>query len=90
MPYIYWKEKETHIHIECYLYKRCIVCVNESEFEMLNIHIWTHCDTFHCKQTTCVSRVNWKGDRGNEVRYPPFATIERADFSNALDLDNSE
>ena len=40
-------------------------CVNESGFEMLNIHIWTHCDTFHCKQTMCASRVNGKSDRGN-------------------------
>ena len=31
---------------------------------MLNIHIWTHCDTFHCKKTTYVSHVNGKGDRG--------------------------
>ena len=37
--YIYWKKKETHIHFECYLYQICIVCVNESVFEMLNIHI---------------------------------------------------
>ena len=55
---IYWKEKETHIHFEEYLYQRYIVCVNESVFEMLNIHIWTHRDTFRCKQTMCVSRVN--------------------------------
>ena len=55
---IYWKEKETHIHYECYFYQRCIVCLNESMVKMLNIHIWTNCDTFHCKQTTCVSRVN--------------------------------
>ena len=32
---------------------------------MLNIYIWTYCDTFHIKQTMCVSRVNGKGDRGN-------------------------
>ena len=32
---------------------------------MLNIHIWTHCDTFHYKQTMCVSRVNGKSDWGN-------------------------
>ena len=61
------KEKETHIHFEWHLYQRYIVCVNESVFEMLNIHIWTHCDAFHCKQTMCVSRVNGKSDslRGN-------------------------
>ena len=40
-------------------------CVNESVFEMVNIHIWAHCDTFHCKQTMCASRVNGKSDRGN-------------------------
>ena len=33
---------------------------------MLNIHICTHCDTFLCKNTTCVSHVNGKGDRGYE------------------------
>ena len=32
---------------------------------MLNIHIRTHCDTFHCKQTRCNSHVNGKRDRGN-------------------------
>ena len=60
---LYWKEKETHIHFEYYLYQRCIVCVNESVFE--NIHIWAHCDTFHCKQTMRVSCVNGKSYRGN-------------------------
>ena len=39
-------------------------CVNESLFEMLNIYICTHCDTFLCKKTTCVSHVNGTGDRG--------------------------
>ena len=34
-------------------------------FEMLDIYIWTQSDTFYCEQTTCVSRVNGKGDRGN-------------------------
>ena len=38
--------------------------VNESVFGMLNFHICTHCDTFLCKKTTCVSQVNGKGDRG--------------------------
>ena len=33
-------------------------------FEMLNIHICTHCDTFLCKKTLCVSHVNGKGNRG--------------------------
>ena len=32
---------------------------------MLNIHIWTHCDTFHYKQIMCMSRVNGKSDRGH-------------------------
>ena len=63
---IYWKEKETHIHFGCYLYQRCIYCVNEFLFDMLSIHICTHCDTFLCKKTTCVSHVNGKGDRGYE------------------------
>ena len=53
-----------HIHFGCYLYQRCINCVNESLFEMLNIHIYTHCDIFLCKKTTCMSHVNGKGDRG--------------------------
>ena len=35
----YWKEKVTHIHFECYLYQRYVVCVNKSVFEMLIIHI---------------------------------------------------
>ena len=33
---------------------------------MLNNHICTHCDTFLCKDTTCVSHVNGKGDMGYE------------------------
>ena len=33
------KGKETHIQFGCYLYHRCINYVNESLFEMLNIHI---------------------------------------------------
>ena len=33
---LYWKENETHIHFECYLYQRDIVFVNESVF-VLNI-----------------------------------------------------
>ena len=44
--------------------QRCINCVNESLFQMLNIHICLHCHTFLCKKTTCVSHVNGKGDRG--------------------------
>ena len=61
-----WKEKEMHIPFKCYLYQRCIVCLNESVFEMLSIHIWTHhCETFQYKQTMCMSRVNGKSDRGN-------------------------
>ena len=55
-----------HIHFGCYSYQRCMYCVNESLFKMLNIHIRTHCDTFLCKKTTCVSHVNGKGDRGYE------------------------
>ena len=39
-------------------------CVNESLFEMLNVHICTNCDSFLCKKTTCVSHVKGKGDRG--------------------------
>ena len=46
------------------MYQRCINCVNEYLFEMLNIHICTHCDTFLCEMITCVSHVNGKGDRG--------------------------
>ena len=33
---------------------------------MLKIYIWTPCDTFFCKETTYVSHVNGKSDRGNE------------------------
>ena len=61
---VYWKEKETHIHFGCYLYQRCINCLNESLFEMLNIHFYTHCETFLCTKITCVSHVNGKSDRG--------------------------
>ena len=43
-----------HIHFGCYLYQRCIKCVEKSLFEMLYIHICTHCDTFLSKKTTCV------------------------------------
>ena len=85
---IYWKEKETNIHFECYLYQRCFVCVKESVFEMLNIHIWTHYDTFHWKQTTCVSWVHGKSDIGNASEiHAVCATIQRTDFSNALVLE---
>ena len=41
-------------------------CINESLFEMLNVHICTHCDTFLCEKTPCVLHVNGKGDRGYE------------------------
>ena len=60
----YWKEKETHIHFCCYLYQRCINCVNESLFEISNIHVCTHNETFLCKDTICLSSVNGKGERG--------------------------
>ena len=71
------------------IFVRCIDCVNESVFEMLNIHICTHCDTFNCKQTMCVSRVNGKSHvEVTQVRYKPHAMIERIDFSNALVFDN--
>ena len=39
-------------------------------FEMLNIHIYTHYDTFHCKKTMCVSHVNGKSDRGFASNIP--------------------
>ena len=57
---------------------------------MLNIHIWTHCDTFHCKMTTCVSHVNGEGDRigGMQGKSKPYAAMERADFSNPIVFDN--
>ena len=48
----------------------CINCLNESLFEMLNIHICTHCDTFLCKETTFVSHVNGKGGMGYERKIP--------------------
>ena len=76
-----------HIHFGGYLYQSCINCVNESLFEMLNIHICTHCDTFLCKKTTCVRPVNGKGDRGTKGKSKPYYTIERTEFSNALVLD---
>ena len=47
---------------------------------MLNIHIWTRCDTFHCKQAMCVLLT--------QVRYKPYATVERTDCSNVLVFDN--
>ena len=33
---------------------------------MLDILMCTHYDTFLCKEITCVSHVNGKGDRGYE------------------------
>ena len=55
---------------------------------MLNIHICTHCETFLCKKTTCVSHVNGKGDRGYGRKIQAVLNnIERIDFSNALVLD---
>ena len=49
----------------------CIKDISQSVFEILNIHIWTHCDTFHYIQTMCVSRVNGKRDRGNASEIQP-------------------
>ena len=64
---VYWKEKETHIHFGYYFIKVVlIVCKNLCFKCFKNIHICTHCDTFLSKETTCVSHVNGKGDRGNE------------------------
>ena len=41
-------------------------CVSESLFEMLNIHICSHCGTFLCEKTTCMSHVNGKAIKGYE------------------------
>ena len=52
---------------------------------MLNIHICTHCDTFLCKKTTCVSHVNGKGDRGYGRKIQAVLNNrKKTDFSNAL------
>ena len=83
---IYWKEKGTHIHFECFLYKRYILFVNESVFEILNIHIWTHCDTFHCKQTSVCRALMVKATEVTQMRHKPYATIESTGFSNAIFL----
>ena len=69
-----------HIHFGCYLYQRRINCVNESLFYMLSNHICTHGDTFLWKETTCVSHINGKGDRGTKGKSKPYWTIERTDF----------
>ena len=45
---------------------------------MLNIHICTHCDTFLCKKTTCVSHVNGKNDRGYEREIKTDVTVDVA------------
>ena len=71
---IYRKEKETHIHFECYLYQRCIICLKESVFEMLKFITLTHRDTFHCKQTMCVSHVNGKSERCNASEMQALCT----------------
>ena len=55
---------------------------------MLNIHICTHRDTFLCKETTCVSHVNDKGDRGYEREIQAVLNNRKNLFSNALVLDN--
>ena len=52
---------------------------------MLNIHICTHRNTFICKETTCVSHVNVKGDRGYNRE---TQAVLKNGFSNALVLDN--
>ena len=62
---IYWMEIKTCINFGSYLHQGWFVYVYESLFEMLNIHIWAHCHTFHCKQTKCVPHVN-DYDRSNE------------------------
>ena len=70
---IYWKEKVTHIHFGCYLYQIRINCVNESLFEMLDIHMCTHCDTFLCKEITCVCRMLMvKAIGGTKGKSKPF------------------
>ena len=54
-----------------------------------NIHIWTHCDKFRCKQTMCVCRaLTVKAIEVTQVRCKSYATIVRTDFSNTLILDN--
>ena len=76
-------EKETHIHFGCYLYQRCINCVNESLFEMLNIHISTHCDISLQRPRAC-RILMVKAIGGTKGKSKPYQTIERTDFSNAL------
>ena len=72
------KGKRTHIPFGCYLYQRCINCVNESVFEMLHMFISAH----------SVSRMLMvKAIGGRKGKSKPFQTIERTDFLNALVLD---
>ena len=61
--YLYWKEKETHIHFGCYLYQRCINCVNESVWNVKYSYLHTLW-YISFREITCVAHVNGKGDRG--------------------------
>ena len=45
--YIVYTERKRNVHVYS-LYQGYIVCVNEFVFEMLNVQIYTDCDTFHC------------------------------------------
>ena len=38
IKFVYWRQNKTHVHFGCNLYQRCIIYVNESVFEMLNVH----------------------------------------------------
>ena len=71
------------------MYQRYIVCVNESVFEMLNIHISTHCDTLLiAKRPRACRMLMVKAIGGMQGKSKPYATIDGADFSNAIVFDN--
>ena len=57
--------------------------------QVLFIHICTYCDTFLCKETTCVSHVNGKSDIGYEKKIPAVLNNRKKwFFLNVLLLDN--
>ena len=57
---------------------------------MLNIHIATHCDTFHYKETMCVSHVNGKSERGNasEIQAVCNSRKKSHSFDNLVQIGN--
>ena len=55
---------------------------------MLDIHTFTHCDTFHCKQTTCLPHVNVTVDRDRESESQAVFNIGKKWFFKCPEFGN--